>query len=377
MNGKKKDKKEEENSMFKYKKKTNEQWFKEKLKNSSNNNNSNNNKDFLNKKRSFLSSKEKEEKMELEASARIDRMLDEIRREKRVNQMIAERKKELEKKLKEKEKIEMKAKLKKKKLEKKKKSSNFFLDAMGITEEEVIKSIKEKEEKENEKENDLIFNNKNSITNDMGFGNIDLNILFKKQEEKPKYYNFKVSHDDIYKKVLSFEFYNEKLKTENIPDYFDNELHYRYIWIPDFFNELKYCLLNEKAEKSDCQNYIDADIKIKLHYLHDESNSDIACLSLMANRNLMELKKKILKDKDILAVYSENEKINNDEINISNKNNLRYFLAVVKREIDSYETKLIVNANDIKKFGLNEDNSVDNNSKNDNSKFYKVKYLNN
>ena len=114
-----------------------------------------------------------------------------------------------------------------------------------------------------------------------------------------------------------------------------------------------------------------------MHYLHDESNSDIACLSLMANRNLMELKKKILKDKDILAVYSENEKINNDEINISNKNNLRYFLAVVKREIDSYETKLIVNANDIKKFGLNEDNSVDNNSKNDNSKFYKVKYLNN
>ena len=40
-------------------------------------------------------------------------------------------------------------------------------------------------------------------------------MQFKKQEEKPKYYNFKVSHDDIYKKVLSFEFYNEKLKTEN------------------------------------------------------------------------------------------------------------------------------------------------------------------
>ena len=379
---KNKDKKDEENSIFKFKKKTNEQWFKEKLKNSTNNNTNNNNgKDFLNKKRSFLSWKEKEEKMELEASAKIDRMLEEIRREKRVNQMIAERKKQLENKIKEKEKEEMKAKIKKKKIVKKQKSSNFFLEVMGITEEEIVKNIKEKEAKEakeKEKENDLIFNNKNSITNGMGFSNIDINLLFAKHENKPKYYNFKVSNDDIYKKVLSFEFYNEKLKTENIPDFFDNELHYRYIWITDFYNELKYCLLNEKAEKSDCQNYMDADIKIQLHYLSHESNNDIACFSIMVNRNLMELKKKILKDKDILAVYPENEKINNDDINISNKNNLRYFLAVVKREIDSYETKLLVHANDLKKFELNDDKNLEQNSKNNNNiKFYKVKYLNN
>ena len=357
---KNKNKKEEESTTFKYSKVTNEQWFKEKMKNG----NGNQNNDFLNKKRNYLTKKELEEKMELEASKKIDRMLDEIRRKKRVDQMIKERSEQLQKKIKDKDKID---KLKNKKLAKKKKPKNLLFEAMGINEEEMEKRMRESE-KENNKDLSM---EQNSISNMMGFGNINFNSLVYKSESKPKYYEFRVSHGDIYKKVLSFEFYNSKLKTENIPNFFDNELHYRYIWVPDFFNELKYCLLNEKAEKSDLQNYLDADIKIQMNYQSQEYDG-IDVVGVFINKNLIDLKKKILKDKDIIAIYPENEKINFGEINISNKNNLNYFLAVVKREIDSYETKLLIRAKDIQKFGINKEQE----NKNNNT-YYKIKYLNN
>ena len=362
-------KKEDDKSAFKYVRKTNEQWFKEKLSGSNSQNN-----DYLNKKRDYLTRKEKEEKIEMEASMKIDKMLDEIRREKRVKQMIKERQEQLQKKLKEKD--GLKAKPKKKKMEKKKKTSNFFLEAMGVTEEEMNKKMEE--EILNEKENDKnIFSNTDSSSNTMGYGPVDFSALLLRQENRPKYYNFQVKHGDIYKRVLSFEFYNSKLKTENIPDFFDNEQHYRYIWVPDFFNELKYCLLNEKAEKSDMQNYLDADIKIQIHYQAQEYD-DIDVVGVFTNKNLMDLKKKILKDKDILAIYPENEKINFEDINISNKNNLNYFLAVVKREIDSYETKLLIHKKDMHKFRLNNTSyKTQSNSKKDNTPFFKIKYLNN
>ena len=129
-----------------YVRKTNEQWFKEKLSGSNSQNN-----DYLNEKRDYLTRKEKEEKIEMEASMKIDKMLDEIRREKRVKQMIKERQEQLQKKLKEKD--VLKAKPKKKKMEKKKKTSNFFLEAMGVTEEEMNKKMEEEilNEKENER----------------------------------------------------------------------------------------------------------------------------------------------------------------------------------------------------------------------------------
>ena len=374
-----KGKKDDNNSSFKFTKKTNEQWFKEKL---SGNTNGNNNKDFLNKKRNYLTSKEKEEKIELEASMKIDKMLDEIRREKRVKQMIEERKqkslKEQQKKEQEKKEA-LKAKIKKKKNSNKKINSDFFMEAMGFTKEDIKKREEERKLKEKEEEQKKLMN-QNNLSSLMGLSKIDINsFLFK--DNKPKYYNFKATRGDIYKRVLSFEFYKANLKTENIPNYFDNELHYRYIWIPDFFNELKYCLLNEKAEKSDMQNYIDADIKIQMNYQTQEYN-DIGILGLFVNRNLSELKKKILKDKDVLAIYPENEKINFDDINISNTNNLNYFLGVVKREIDSYETKILVHSKYIQKYRLNEDNSNRSNNnnkdnKNSNNQYFKVKYLNN
>ena len=171
-----------------------------------------------------------------------------------------------------------------------KKNNNFFLDALGITEEEMIK--KNEKEKLEKKEDDDFKNlfNRNSDNTLGNFGKLNSGFLNKKQE-LPKYWNYKVKHGDIYQKILSFDFYNSKTNTEVIPDYFDNELHYRYIWIPNFFNELKYCLLNEKAEKSDVQNYKEIDTKLKFTYVAQEYDN-IALLRVYANKNLNEFKKK-------------------------------------------------------------------------------------
>ena len=79
-----------------------------------------------------------------------------------------------------------------------------------------------------------------------------------------KYKSFSPLINDIYKNVLDFNFYKRDLPTEDIPLFFENEAHYRYVWITNFFNELKFCLLNEKIEKSEVQNYEDADIRINL-----------------------------------------------------------------------------------------------------------------
>jgi hypothetical protein len=187
------------------------------------------------------------------------------------------------------------------------------------------------------------------------------------------YYNYKIKQEDIYIKILSFDFYNSKSKTEIIPNSFDNELHYRYIWIPNFFNELKYCLLNEKAEKSDVQNYKDVDIKIKLLYL-SQKFTNIALLKITPNKNLNEFKKKILKDNDLIAIYSETEKINFDDISISNKKNLKYFLGIVKREYDSSEIKVYIHSNDVESYHLNYNNYESKTKKED---VYNIKYLNN
>ena len=190
----------------------------------------NSNEDFLNKKRKFKSKEEEEYfKKEMEASKEIDRMLEEIRKEKK--NKILEKQKEKDKDNNNESNIAENKKSKKKNnipVNKK----NFYLEALGLTEEGIEKENQEKEK--NDKAHKDHLNTK--------LGNSDLKInynnnnsiisLSKKNKEKiPKYYDYKVSREEIYKKVLSFEFYKEKLKTEIIPDYFENELHYRYIWM--------------------------------------------------------------------------------------------------------------------------------------------------
>ena len=316
---------------------------------------------YLNKKRNYMTKVDEEFELEIEASIKIDKLIAE-RREKRL--ILEQQKKEKSEK-----KIEEK---KKKKIDKKINKKNLFLEALGITEEEMQKKtdeLKLKEIDKNDKEENLKnILNKNSLK-DLKI-NISSTII---KESLPKYYNFKISREDIYKKVLNFDFYKSKSKTEIVPNYFENELHYRFIWITNFLNELKYYLLNEKAEKSDVQNYKEINIKIKLTYLSQEF-SNIANLKITPNKNLNVFKKKILKDNDIIAIYSENEKINFEDISISNKNNLNYFLGIIKRELDSYEIKILIHSNDIEKYNLNYNNF---NSKNMKEQFFKIKYLNN
>ena len=319
--------------------------------------------DFLNKKRKYMT---KEEEEEMKACDNIDKMLIKIRKEKEMKLLEEQKRK--------KEKDEEK---KKKKNEKKVNNnninqSNYFLEAMGLTEEEMNKNNeqpkeKNKSDKENNMRNYLL---KNSLNN-LNYNNSCSGLIIK--EKIPDYYNYKIKHEDIYKKILSFDFYNTKLKTEIIPNSFDNELHYRYIWIPNFFNELKYCLLNEKAEKSDVQNYKDVDVKIKLTYL-SQKFTNIALLKITPNKNLNEFKKKILKDNDLIAIYSESEKIEFDDITISNKKKLNYFLGIISREYDSSELKIYIHSNDVERYYLNYNNFDPKTKKED---LFNIKYLNN
>ena len=315
---------------------------------------------FLNKKRKYMTKEEEKEFIEeMKASEEIDKMLVEIREKNRAK--LLEKQKEKEKRLEEKR--------KKKKEKKNLPIKDKFLEALGLTEEDMIKNSEENKEKE-------IFNKKDSL-NDLSFNkhinNFDPNnhnsILFKKKCQK--YLNYNPKFEDIYLNVLSFSFYHSEQKIEIIPDYFDNELHYKYIWIPNFFNELKYCLLNEKAEKSDIQNYKDIDIKIKLTYLQDYKS--IPLLKITPNKSLNEFKTKILKDKDIIAIYPEKEEIKFEDITISNNNKLNYFLGVVVRDIDSYEIKILVHPKDVDKFKLNYNNNPS--SKKEDT--FNIKYLNN
>ena len=252
--------------------------------------------------------------------------------------------------------------------------SNFFLEALGLTEEEMQNNSEQIIQKEKQKQkNDKDINNNIQISNSKNKININNFLSDIKKDKIPKYYNYKVSKDDIYIKILSFDFYNTKLKTEIIPNYFENELHYRYIWIPNFLNELKYYLLNEKAELSDVQNYKDIDIKIKLICFSQEF-SNVEFFKISPNKNLNEFKKKILKDNDLIAIYSEKEKLNFNDITISNKNNLNYFLGIIKREFESNEIKILIHSNDVKKYNLNYNNF---NSKIKKEEFFNIKYINN
>ena len=313
---------------------------------------------LLNKKR--FKSKEEELffKKEMEASKKIDKILENIRKE--IKTKLGEEKNN--------DNFKKNGDTKKKK---KINQNSFFLEALGLTEEEMKKKYEQDNKKEsNDKEggiqNILLKNQLNNI-----IANKISSIIIK--DKLPKYFNYKVSHEDIYLNLLTFDFYNIKSKTEIIPNYFDNELHYRYIWIPNFLNELKYCLLNEKAEKSDIQNYKEIDTKIKLTFLSQEFQN-ISLLKITPTKNLNEFKKKILKDNDIIAIYSENEKMNFDDISISNTKKLNYFLGIVKREYDSYELKILIHSKDIEKYNLNNN---DYNLKMKKEQIFNIKYLNN
>lgn len=147
---------------------------------------------FLNKKRKYMTKEEEKEFIEeMKASEEIDKMLEDIREKNRAK--LLEKQKEKEKRLEEKR--------KKKKEKKNLPVKDKFLEALGLTEEDMIKNSEEKKEKEilNKKDNlnDLLLNKQ--------LNNFDPNnhnsILFKKKCQK--YLNYNPKFEEIYLKVIS------------------------------------------------------------------------------------------------------------------------------------------------------------------------------
>ena len=259
---------------------------------------------------------------------------------------------------------------------------DFYLTALGMTKESMEKAYEEQTKKEQEKKSMTI----NEILQRNLMGNKVREFITQKEEEKErlakekeikknylpidlsipiphinsvrknnldKYRHFRPTLNDIYKNVLSFDFYTNERQTEDIPNTFENEAHYRYVWIINFFNELKYCLLNEKIEKSEIQNYENADIKLNLLRLND-IDSKLTLLRMNTSKKLYELKKRILKDNDIIAIFMEKTKLEKSQITLKNEYGLNYFLGIVRREHDSNDLNLLVLREDYE----NTENSV-------------------
>ena len=263
---------------------------------------------------------------------------------------------------------EEKKRIEKELKDKKSSEINMLLqrNLMGNRAREFITQKEEEEQRlEKQKEiNNNINNNKimqpNSFINSNRVNNMD------------KYSNFKISINDIFKNVLSYNFYKEERKTEEIPNTFENEAHYKYIWVTDFLNELKYCLLNEKIEKSELQNYEKVNIRLHLLDLNDIDNS-LSLLKISTNIKLNDLRLKILKDNDIIAIFNEREEIDISKITLKNENRLNYFLGIVKKDYDNSDLNIYVLKEDYEIFLRNERK----NRKVNEIKFYdkRVKFL--
>ena len=197
-----------------------------------------------------------------------------------------------------------------------------------------------------------------------------------RQNNLYKYNKFRPNINDIYKNVLDFNFYYKERQTEEVPNTFENEAHYKYIWITDFFNELKYCLLNEKIEKSEIQNYEEADIKLDLISGDSCENKDekLILMKINPNKKLYELKKRILKDNDIIALYDEKYNFDKSQITLKNEKSLNYFLGIITRDYDSNDLNLYIlreqYVNYLKFADLNKDQK-----NNSNTNYNKIKYL--
>ena len=193
------------------------------------------------------------------------------------------------------------------------------------------------------------------------------------KEEKKNIFTYEIN--DIYKNVLDFNFYKKEVQIEEkIPSRFENDTHYKNIWIPNFFNELKYRLLNEKMEKSEIQNYVDADIILNLE-IGNDINKYLTSAKITPNKNLDEFNKSILKDKDIIALYEEKIDIDESKITLKNENNLNYyFLGIIIR--DSNTLNLYILREQYKEYQRNNCfNKEENNYSNSYPK--RIKYLGN
>ena len=234
---------------------------------------------------------------------------------------------------------------------------------------------------ENNNNNEIKLEKNNVDQSQNLINNISPNIIqtinahinpLRKTSNNIKYYKyFKYSPLEIFEKMLDFEFYHNKQLTEEIPNTFDSEIHYKFIWIKNFYNELKNTLLSDRSESSEVNNYIKMDVEVNFIYLND-NYEQITLFELIPNKKLSDFRSKIFKENDIVAFYPINEKINFKDITFKNLNKLNYFIGIVQINNETYDLNCYVHNKYIKKFNLV--NTIDQIKE---SKLFKTYYLGN
>jgi hypothetical protein len=211
-------------------------------------------------------------------------------------------------------------------MEEEAKKKNHRLELLLVGEKKKNFSIPVNNNNQNEKENNSIKTliNNNSI-NAIQSLNAHINPL-RKSTNNMKYYKFcKYSHKEIFEKIVDFDFYRNKQFSEEVPNTFESEIHYKYIWVKNFYNELRNTLLSDKAESSEVENYIRIDIGVNFHYINEEEDQ-ISLFQIIPNKKLSDFKKKIFKENDIIAFYPIQENINFSDINFKNLKNANFFI---------------------------------------------------
>ena len=178
-----------------------------------------------------------------------------------------------------------------------------------------------------------------------------------------KYYKF--SKNEIFEKVLDFSFYSSSLPAENIPDTFKSDSHYKYAWLTNFFNELKATLLSHKAESNEVNNYIEMDVCVNLLYATD-IDDNLSVFRVNTNKKLNDLKKKILKENDLVALFPSTIKIPQSELTFKNETKRFYFIGIVNIN-EQNEIFIRVHSKNEIKFDLK--------SKSSSNLLYSVRYL--
>ncbi len=190
-----------------------------------------------------------------------------------------------------------------------------------------------------------------------------------------KYYKyFKYSPKEIFEKIVDFDFYRNKEFSEEVPNTFESEIHYKYIWVKNFYNELRNSLLSDKAESSEVENYIRIDIEVNFHFIN-EDDEQISLFQIIPNKKLSDFKKKIFKDNDIIAFYPIQEKINFSDINFKNLKKANFFIGIIQLNNDTYDINCYIHNKNCNKFKLINEIGNSSNNNNEESQLFKAYYL--
>jgi senataxin len=254
------------------------------------------------------------------------------------------------------------------------KRKNHRLELLLVGEKKKKFLIPENNKNETEKEN-----NNNSVQNNNTLKviqslNAHINPLRKSTNNMKYYKYFKYSQKEIFEKIVDFDFYRNKQFSEEVPNTFESEMHYKYIWVKNFFNELRNTLLSDKAEYSEVENYIRIDTDVNFHYIN-EADDQISLFQIIPNKRLSDFKKKIFKENDIVAFYPIEEKINFSDINFKNLKKANFFIGIIQLNNDTYDINCYIHNKNCNKFKLIDIIGNSSNNNKEESQLFKAYYL--